>query len=263
MAKTGKILFLIILSGFLFSACDDADPSEDFPNSIGIQGQVRVQNQFQQPLYEERDGISVLLEVGFRSFDLDADNTGDYRINSAPVGTYTATYSKPGYGTIIQRGLRVSTVNPEFQVVDGAQVLPTVTLTKKPTTQFDDLNLDLTYDVVNETDTLYELTLSATIVPAPPPTGQAKGYRVFLGTDPLLSPQQYLYQEHFTTTTASFIHVFNSAFFDTTNVHSGDMLYALIYGDANFDLELSDGEGSLLFPNISEEPSELISVALP
>lgn len=263
MASLIKIAFIGCVTALFVASCDDPDSTDDFPSNIGLRGKVNVQNQYQQPLYEERDGISVLLETGFRSFPLQADHTGRYEISGAPVGTYTATYSKPGYGTIVQRGLKVSTFSPEFQVQDGKQVLPTVTLTKIPNTTF--AEEALTYDqVIAGADTTYELRVSARIVPGPPPTGMAKGFRVFVGTDPLLSPQNYLYQRHHTTLTDTFSVHFGPAFLDTNGISSGDVIYAILYGDANFDVEQTAAADSVArFPNLSPEPSELTSIDLP
>ncbi len=264
MAELSKIAFIGLFAALILSACDNSDSDIDFPNNIGLTGKINVQNQYQQPLYGERDGIKVILEVGYRSFPIQADNVGYYDINDAPVGTYTATYSKPGYGTIIRRGLKVSTVNPTFQVQDGMQVLPTVTITKIPNTSFADEALTLNYQVVNEIDTVYNLKLSARIVPGPPPTGQAKGYRVFIGTDPLLTPTNYLYQSHHNTLTDTFSVSFGTAFLDTNGIKSGDMVYALLYGDANFDVQQNPMADEVpAFPNISLEPGELTSIALP
>lgn len=264
MAEMSKIAFIGLFVALAITACDNSDSDTDFPTNIGLTGRIDVQNQYQQPLYNERDGIKVLLEVGYRSFSVQADNIGYYDIDGTPVGTYSATYSKPGYGTIINRDLKVSTANPSFQVVNGRQVLPTVALTKIPNTSFADEALSLNYQIINETDTIYTLKLSARIVPGPPPTGQAKGYRVFIGTDPLLAPSNYLYQSHHTTLTDTFSLTFGTAFIDTNGIASGDMVYALLYGDANFDVQqkpLADEVPA--FPNLSLEPGALTSIALP
>jgi len=252
------LFFLLTLA----SCNNDNDENNDFPSSVGIRGKVLTQNEFQQPLYDERNGVEMQLEVGFREFFLDADNVGQWQLGGAPVGTYAFTIEKEGYGTIKQRGIRISTVNPEFSVFNGFQTVPTFVITKLPITQFEDIALDLTFSEMEE-DTIWDLDISAVMSPAPPPTGQAKGYRVFWGTDELLNTENYLFQDHYTSTSAQIDLNFNDQVFDSLGVQSGDVIYAQFYGDANFNLEITNQDGTLTFPNLSEEPSAIVSVALP
>jgi hypothetical protein len=262
-----SFFFTLFLITLLTSCNDDEDKNDDFPSSVGIRGKVLTQNEFQQPLYEERNGVELFLEVGFREFDLDADNVGQWQLGGAPVGTYTFTVEKEGFGTIVRRGVKISTVNPEYSVFNGFQTIPTFVLTKLPVTQFQNVELDLTFttEEIEEMveDTIWNLDLSAVMSPAPPPTGQAKGFRVFLGTDELLSMNDYLYQEHYTSTEEEINLNYPDSLFDVLGIQSGDVIYALLYGDANFNLEVENQDGSLTFPNLSENPSEVFSVALP
>ena len=221
-----------------------------------------TQNEFQQPLYEERNDVEMQLEVGFREFPVDADNVGQWQLGGAPVGTYAFTIEKEGYGTITPRGIRISTVNPEFPVFNGFQTIPTFVITKLPVTQFQDVELDLTFMEMGE-DTVWNLDMSALMSPPPPPTGQAKGYRVFWGTDELLSTDNYLFQAHYTTTAPEIALNYNNQIFDLLGIRSGDVIYAQFYGDANFNLEITNQDGTLTFPNLAEEPSAIVSVALP
>jgi len=262
-----RSLFYSLLLLLTLTSCNsDDDKDNDFPSSTGIRGRVLTQNEFQQPLYDERDDVEMQLEVGFREFLLDADNVGQWQLSSAPVGTYTFTIEKEGYGTLVQRGIRISTVNPEFPVFDGFQTIPTFVITKLPVTQFDDIQLDLTFStqtIEMEEDTIWNLDMSAVMSPAPPPTGQEKGYRVFWGTDELLSTENYLFQAHYTSTTSEIDLTYGDQIFDLLGVESGDVIYAQFYGDANFNLEITNQDGTLTFPNLSEEPSPIVSVALP
>ncbi|MGB6035178.1 MAG: hypothetical protein WBG42_02835 [Cryomorphaceae bacterium] len=258
-----RSLFYTLFLLLVLASCNDDDENEgDFPDRVGIKGRVLTQNEFQQPLYDERDGVELQLEVGFREFVLDADNVGQWQLGGAPVGTYTFTLEKEGYGTITQRGIRISTVNPEFSVFDGFQTIPTFVMTKLPVTQFQDVELDLTFMEMGE-DTIWNLDMTAFMNPPPPPTGQAKGYRVFWGTDELLSTENYLFQAHYTTTSPDIALNYNDQIFDLLGIQSGDVIYAQFYGDANFNLELTNQDGTLTFPNLSEEPSAIVSVALP
>jgi hypothetical protein len=261
---TSRILFFSLFV-FLLVSCDD-DEDEGFPSSTGIRGRVLTQNEFQQPLYDERDGVELEFEVGFQEFSTTADNVGQWQRGGAPVGTYTVTVSKEGYGTIEQRGIRISTVNPEYSVFNGFQTIPTFVLTERPNTQFQNVELDLSFTVQGsgmEADTIWNLDMAAVLSPAPPPTGQAKGYRVFWGTDEDLSPDNYLFQAHYTTTNEAISLNYNDQIFDLLGIQSGDVIYAQFYGDANFNLEYTTQGGELVFPNISENPSEVFSVALP
>ncbi|MFT4770409.1 MAG: hypothetical protein ACI9CP_001795 [Cryomorphaceae bacterium] len=256
-------LFLLLI---LASCNNDDDDNDDFPSSVGIKGKVLTQNEFQQPLYDERDGVEFHLEVGFREFFLDADNVGQWQLGGAPVGTYAFILQKEGYGTIEQRGVRISTVNPEYPVFNSFQTIPTFVMTKLPITQFEDVELDLTFTtemIDMEEDTIWNLDMSAEMSPAPPPTGQAKGYRVFWGTDEFLSTENYLFQAHYTATSPEIALNYNDQIFDLLGVQSGDVIYAQFYGDANFNLEFTNQDGTLTFPNLSEVPSPTVSVALP
>ena len=216
-----RSFFFALLGSLVLASCNEGDSDSDFPSSTGIQGRVVTQNEFQQPLYEERAGVEMLLEVGFREFPVDADIVGQWQLGGAPVGTYTFTIEKDGFGTIKERGIRISTVNPEYPVEEGFQRIPTFFLTKLPTTQFEDVMLDLSFETVEvgmTTDTIWNLDLTAMMNPAPPPTGQPKGYRVFLGTDNLLSKENYLFQQHYTSTSAEIALNYNDAFFDSLNI---------------------------------------------
>jgi len=262
-----RSLSYLFFAAVVLAACNsDDNKNSDFPSNVNIRGKVLTQNEFQQPLYDERAGVEFQLEVGFREFFLNADNVGQWQLGSAPVGTYAFTIQKEGYGTIQQRDIRISTVNPEYPVFNTFQTIPTFVLTKLPNAQFQDIQLDLSFTTEIEEmveDTIWNLNMSATISPAPPPTGEAKGYRVFWGTDELLSTENYLFQAHYTTTSADISLNYNDQIFDLLGVRSGDVIYAQFYGDANFNLEQLNQDGTLTFPNLSEVPSPIVSVALP
>ncbi len=263
MSITLKPFLLPFIAVSLFIAgCNENDSDDDFPDQTGIQGKVLVQNEFGQPLYEERNGISVLLETGFRSYDLDADNVGYWQVGGAPVGSYTITYKKTGCGTIIARNVLISTTSPVFEVIGGFQQMATPTLTKLANASFSGLNLDLTTNV-NGGTTTYTLDVSGTIIPGPPPTGQAKGYRVFLARTSTVSKDNYEFQQHATTTTAAFTTTIDSSVLSELNVVPGQTLYVAVYGDSNFDFSQERPNGSFAFPNLSIEPSAAISVVLP
>jgi len=262
--------FYLIFIAFLISC--NGDDEGGFPDSTGIEGKILTQDEFQRPLYEERDSVDIQLEVGFFEFEVSGDNVGQWRLSNAPVGTYRFTASKEGFSTIERRDVRISTVNPEFSVFNGFQKMPTFVLTKKPNTQFQNISLDLTFETqaidtgeMGEmiVDTLWNLDMSGIISPAPPPTGEAKGYRVFWGTDEMLSAENYLFQAHYTTSNESISLTFNDPIFDALDIQSGDVIYAQFYGDSNFNLEYTNEDGVLVFPNISEMPSEVFSITLP
>lgn len=255
----GLILLLIIAA---LTSCGDKDTTDDFGEGSGIKGRINVQNELEQPLYDERSGINVKLEVGYRDFDVVADNVGNWQLAGAPVGKYKITYSKAGYSTIVQRGINVSYTIPVFPVDNMFQKLPSATITKLPTTQFSNFELALNATPVGQ-DTIYTLNLSAVMLPAPPPTGHKKGYRIFIGKDEDVSSENYLYQEYFNTNTANISQTYDNAWFIEMGLHSGDAIYAAIYGDASFDLEGENDEGEITFPNISEMPGAVSSVVLP
>lgn len=265
MIRRIPFLFPLLISILLVS-CNENDAEDDFPSNVGIRGRVLTQNEFQQPLYEEREGVELLLEVGFREFIVDADNVGRWQLPSAPVGTYTITVEKPGFGTVVYRGIRVSTVNPEYPVVDGFQEISRFTITELPTTQIQDVVLDLSFETMmtgGETDTIWSLDIAGVLNPAPPPTGQAKGCRIFLGTDEFVSKDDFIHQEHIASTTAQFSTTIPDSVFDANQIGSGDILNVIVYADANFDQVIELQDEQLLFPNLGENPTEPTSVALP
>ena len=255
----GLILLILITS---LTSCGDKDTKDDFGTGSGIKGRINVQNEFEQPLYEERSGINVALEVGYRDFDVIADNVGNWQLTDAPAGTYKITYSKAGFSTIVQRGVKLSYTHPVFPVDNVFQKIPSVTITKLPTTQFNNFELALNATPVGQ-DTIYTLNLSAVMLPAPPPTGHKKGYRIFIGKDENVSSENYLYQEYFNTSSANISHTYDNAWFTAIGIHSGDAIYAAIYGDASFQLEGEDDEGVITFPNIAVSPGAVSSVLLP
>lgn len=267
---TKRFFYFVLFVGFfgLVSCDEDDDSGTDFPNGTGIDGRVMVQNEFQQPLYDERDGIGVLLEVGFQDYTISGDAVGRYLLPGAPAGTYTATYSKEGYGTVIASGIKVSDTAPELPVFDGYQRFPSVTITKRPETVFSNLNMELNIVEVENglgevIDTLYTLTIDATMVPPPPPTGQEKGYRLFLGNDETVSPEIYISQMHYASTTEAIQVVLYDDWFNANDINSGDVIWAALYGDANFDFTQTMQDETVIFPNISQDVGALGSAVLP
>ena len=260
-----RILFYFLFV-FALISCNDDDEG-GFPSSTGIEGRILTQDEFQRPLYEERDSVELQLEVGFNNFEINGDNVGQWRFSRAPVGTYKITVAKEGFGTIERRDVRISTVTPEFSVFNGFQKLPTFVLTEKPNTQFQNVELNLSFDtqVIEEMleDTIWNLNMTAVVSPAPPPTGERKGYRVFWGTDAFLSSENYLFQAHYTTLNENIELNFNDPIFNALGIKSGDVIYAQFFGDSNFNLEYITEVGVRIFPNISENPSAVFSVVLP
>ena len=260
-ASRNYVLILLLIVASLTS-CGDKDAQDDFGSGSGIKGRINVQNEFEQPLYDNRSGVNVNFEVGYREFDVVGDNVGNWQLTGAPAGTYKITYSKAGYSTIVQRGVNLSYTFPTFPVDNQFQKLPSVTITKIPATQFNNFVLALNSTPVGQ-DMIYTLNLSAVMLPAPPPTGHKKGYRIFIGKDENVSSENYLYQEYFNTSSANISHTYDNAWFTAIGIHSGDAIYAAIYGDASFQLEGEDDEGVITFPNIAVSPGAVSSVLLP
>lgn len=257
-----KKLYWIILVALIFPSCTPDKPEDTYGNSAGIKGRVNVQNEYQQPLYSERNAINVLCEVGYQDLSTTSDNIGQWLISGAPLGTYTITYSKAGYSTVVVKGIKISNTFPNYAIDEDYQKLPTATITKLPLTDFDNFTMDLNF-IPQGTDTAYSLEISAVMVPAPPPTGQSKGYRIFIGSDETVSPSNYIYQEYKSTTSANIDLSFDNTWFTAQGITSGQTLYAIIYGDVSFNQEIEKSDGTIIFPNLSETPSNLASVVLP
>lgn len=252
----------LLATALIFMAGCGNDDEEEFPNFVGLKGRVLVQNEFGQPLYQDRSGIRAVLETGFQSFNVQADNIGYWQRANCPAGRYTVTYTKNGCGTLVFRDVMVSTTTPRFPIENGFQRLPTPTLTVLPNANFQNVALNLTTGQ-NGSATTYDLSVTGTIIPGPPPTGQAKGYRVFIGRSPNVSRSNYEFQQHYTTLTANFTAEIGNAVFQQLNVQAGQVFYVVIHGDANFDLSLTNPNGTLTFPNLTAEPSSTASVVLP
>lgn len=263
MNRTKKFFFLIavILPAFALTSCDD-DDFPDEPPTASVEGRVFTQNEFGQPLWNERSGITVYLETAFRNFTVQANNTGIYRLTNAPGGTYLMRFSKPGFGTILRTGIPIRTGNPQFEVIEGFQQMNTVTLTKLPTTTFNNVQAVLTGDPEEEDDP-FVLTVSATMSPPPPPTGQAKGFRVFVGTNSNVSRSSYVFQKHFTTLNENFTVEIEDELFDLIPSTPGSLLWVAVYGDANFDESYEDETDQVIFPNLTAEPGQRVSVVIP
>lgn len=254
-------VFLFLIATILIS-CEDKDDSDDFGTGSGIKGKIHVQNEFEQPLYNSRSGVNVAFEVGYRTFDVVGDAQGNWQLSGAPAGTYKITFSKPGYSTIVVKNIKLSYTHPVYSVDDMFQEIPTVTITKLPTTQFS--NFEMTLNGQSQgSDTIYTLELSATMMPAPPPTGHKKGYRIFIGKTEEVSSKNYIYQEYFTTQDAEISHTFEGNWLKENGISSGDAIYAAIYGDVSFDQTYKDDKGNLVFPNITAQPGAIASAVLP
>jgi hypothetical protein len=258
LLKLFPILLFSLALGF--TSCNDDEDDNPITDDANLEGRVRVQNEFQQPLYDERSGILVFMEVGFQSFAVNADNVGNYVLSGAPTGTYTITASKEGFGTIVQEGIQISNVSPNYPVQEGNQVLPTITITKKPTTEFSDLALEVNSNQAEPPQ--YTLTITSEMNPGPPPTGQAKGFRIFIGQDETVGPENYIYQEHFASTEAAVEVIYENDWFESLDLEQGDAIFAAIYGDANFDQKLTL-ENDTVFPNITVNVGDISSVVLP
>lgn len=260
---TSKKIFLlltVLAPVLLFTSCDD-DEFDNPPPLTSVEGRVFTQNEFGQPLYNERAGVSIYLETEFRNFNLEGNNEGIYRLSNIPTGTYMMRYSKENYGTIERRGLRVINTNPQFEILEGYQQIPSVTLTQLPTTSFNNVQAVLAGDP--DQDIAFTLTLSATMVPPPPPTGQAKGYRIFVGVGNSVSKENHIFQKHMTSTVADLQEVLEEELFEIIPNTPGSVLSVVLYGDANFDETYEDDTDRVIFPNLSVEPSAVVSVIIP
>lgn len=258
LLKLFPILLFALALGF--TACEDDEDDNPITDDANLEGRVRVQNEYQQPLYEERDGILVLMEVGFQSFAVSADNIGNYVLSGAPTGTYTITASKEGFGTIVEGDIQISNVSPNYPVQEGNQILPTITITKKPTTEFSELVLEINSNQAEPPQ--YSLTLNSEMNPGPPPTGQSKGFRIFIGQDETVGPENYIYQEHFASTEAAVEVIYENNWFESLELEQGDAIFAAIYGDANFDQHYFF-ENDTIFPNLTVNVGDISSVVLP
>lgn len=254
--RNPSFFWALIVAPLLIS-CDDEIP-EPVP-SAGIEGRVWTQNEFGQPLHDQRSGVNVFLETGFRNFNLAADQVGRYRLPGAPVGTYRATYSKAGFGKMIVSGLRLNTANPAYEVLNGFHQFPSVTLTQLPITDFSNVNVSLQGGGAQGPLTLI---VTGTMAPAPPPTGQSKGARIFVRSGNTVSKADYDFQKHFTSNTAQFTIELGAELFGTIPNTTGSVISVRLYGDSNFDESYNDA-GLLVFPNLSLAPSQSISVVLP
>lgn len=262
MAASNKIVYSFLIILLILTGCEDKETIDDFGNGSGIKGKIHVQNEFEQPLYDKRGGINVHFEVGYRTFDVVGDAQGNWQLAGAPVGTYKITFSKAGYSTIVLRNIKLSYTHPVYAVDNLFQVLPTVSLTKLPSTTFSNFNLNLIGGQGGDTSS-YSLELSAVMVPAPPPTGHKKGYRIFIGKDEDTSAENYIYQAYYNTQSAEISHTFDKNWLSEKGISSGDAIYAAIYGDASFDQTYENDKGELVFPNITTEPGAVASVVLP
>ncbi len=253
-------LLWALLPLFMLTSCNDDD---DFPpaSEVGIEGRVFVQNEFGQPLYDQRSGIQVFLEVGFRNFNLGADNVGRYRLSGAPTGSYTATYSKnSNYSVVMRKNLVVNNVSPNFEVLNGFQQFPSVTLTLLPITTFGNVSAVLQG---NGDDEAFQLMVQSSLSPPPPPTGQSKGFRVFAAVGAEVNKDNYDFQKHMTTLSSTFSITLEDELFTQISSNPGTVISLRLYGDANFDESYEDPTGKVIFPNLSAEPSQIVSVVLP
>ena len=244
----------------ILAACDE-DKEEDFPSNVTLKGSVLTENEYGQPLYDQRGGVTVNFETGYRTFTSTGDALGKYALSSAPVGTYVITYSKPGFGTVEKTGVIISTVDPQYPVDHGAQVLPTVKLVQKSTASFNNLSLDYTWQFSGQ-DTLITLLVSASMVPAPA-NGLEKGFRVFLAKVPSVSASQYRLQKHFSTTDGDIAVAFDNTLLADSGIKRGDQVYVVLYGDAPQNTQYINSKGTLVFPNLSVQSSEVATLALP
>lgn len=262
MSKKIFLLLAVLMPAFVLTSCDD-DDFPDTPPVTSVEGRVFTQNEFGQPLWNERSGVTVYLETTFRNFTVQGNNTGIYRVSNIPGGPYMMRYSKPGYGTILRKGIPIQTGNPQFEVIDGFQQLTTVTLTKLPTTTFTSVQAVLTGDPEEEEGDPFILTVAATMSPPPPPTGQAKGFRIFVGTNSNVSRENYVFQKHYSTTDAEFTVEIEDELFDLIPSTPGSLLWVAVYGDANFDESYEDQTDQVIFPNLTSEPGQRVSVVIP
>lgn len=264
MAASKYIGVFLMITTLLLVGCDDKDEPNAFEEGKGMKGKIHVQNEFAQPLYDERAGIKVHFEVGYREFDVVADAQGNWQLDAAPAGTYTITFSKEGYGTMVMHDVKLSYTHPVYPADNLFQKLPSVTLTKLPNTQFSDF--DLSINILNpggNEPLSYELEITGKMIPAPPPNGSSKGYRIFIGDDENVSNENYIFQAYFNSITAEFEHVYPNSWFKDNEVNSGDVIHAVIYGDASFDEWYEDEEGNKVFPNLTPEPGAYATTVLP
>lgn len=260
-------IFFILFTGILLTSCKDKDAEEDFPNNVSVEGKVHVQNEYAQPLYEEREGVDIYVEKAFRNFSNTTDATGRYQFTGLPIGNYVFQFSKEGYGEVWLQNIELSNIAPNYPTNNGLQVIPSVTLKRKAYTTFENIDLQLTETYITtggDTDTIYGLTVGANILPAPF-NNQYKGYRIFIGETEDLSFDNYMYQEHGKTNSndgSLFLELDNEQL-DEIGLESGDSIFVRLYGDFPEDVTYTRPDGSTFYPNLLLETSEIESVVYP
>lgn len=98
MVKNIKSFLALALVCLVFSACEKpTDPNENVPNSVT--GKVILLNtdDSSKP-FSDHSGVTVALRG--TSLSSVTDSSGQYRIPDVPSGSYTITYTKPGFDTV-------------------------------------------------------------------------------------------------------------------------------------------------------------------
>jgi len=197
-------------------SCSD-ETSEELLNLNGeVRGKVYLVTEFGQ-LETEQEGAILSLEEATKKVQTTTDSEGNYVFHPVPTGTYNMVVEKPGYGTILNRGLRV---------MGGEEPLfGSYTLSRLSTTKVTDLWMEYTVNGVGIRGTVTHNY----------PSSQFPFVRiiVFLSNSADVSAEKHLSSSSFflllpTGSTFSLNVMPDPALFP-----SGSTVYAVIFGLAN------------------------------
>ena len=237
-------IFLLLIQG-----C-----SKTGPDGLGgpwvkgtLEGSVSVTDEFGNPL-EEKSGFT----IKFESVDLTAttDESGYFRVDELPTGTYNISCSKQGFVTTRIIG---------YGFIGGGDVdMGLIWMTPPSTTQVSDIHL--------EPGEYSDITFSGTISPVPTDE-ERRHIRLFFHKTSDVSSENYIYTEYITPYVEEeangsfsmqlFPHrISEDLFYDDTDIY-----YVKAYGVSYPDWGYPDLETGLrIYPSLNKGGSSSVAV---
>jgi hypothetical protein len=258
MKKT--IALLIIL--YIGCSKDSSNNSITVPNLILAQ-QNRANIQGLIVLYDEdgnrqidMSGVTVSIDNSTVSTKTETD--GKWKLDSIPYGTYDISYSKDGYGTGKIMGLYHAATNHATTVI----------------TKNESMAVNSTIAINNLIVTPFSGTIQAVGVSGVHidpifnnPSGKDKFVRLFFSDNPNVSMSNYLADVKIKTNGASAqMNDYNltTSFFESLGFKRGQTIYVKAYGDSFLaDQYTNPLNNAVVFPSLSDKPSNTVSFVLP
>ncbi|HRI19624.1 MAG TPA: carboxypeptidase-like regulatory domain-containing protein [Panacibacter sp.] len=240
-----KFLFVLI-SAMLIMGCSSSSVPPVSSGKQKIIGAVNLYDDLNNS--QSPDGMTV--NINGTAFTAITDSSGRYTIANVPLGTYTLSYSKRGYGTY-----QLDTLYHHQNINDTPTIIPRMPLGKISATAVTNIEVTITGDTIK-------------INPAVNPAGDnadPRGVRLFYATTDAVAGDNYnAYSEVYRIRNSTGVIKKGKSEFYNMGFAPGATIFVKAYGEAFTANDYIDiATGKRIFPNLNTTTVAAKSFVLP